>query len=361
MKAVHFGAGNIGKGLIGLILSNADFEVIYIDADKKSVDLINKNNGFNVGIIGENDVIVSNVKAIHVSDRDNIENAILEADLITTSVGATNLVRIAPILLTNLLKRTSSIDIIANENMINASDALKNEVYNLANSDEKIILDKLLFFSNSAIDRLALSNEKGTIVEPYFEWVVDKTNLFSTAIKNIKGVTYTDNMTCYIERKLFCVNANHAAVAYLAYEKGLTYVYEAFLDKDIVDIINGMHQEIMSYFIKQYDFDRLEHEKFIEKTIIRHANCLLKDKVVRVGASPLRKLGASERLVGPFLQLVELNLPRENLARVIASALKFDFLDDIEAVKIKESSIDDILTNHSKIPKEKQDIILKNL
>lgn len=146
MKAVHFGAGNIGKGLIGLILSNADFEVIYIDADKKSVDLINKNNGFNVGIIGENDVIVSNVKAIHVSDRDNIENAILEADLITTSVGATNLVRIAPILLTNLLKRTSSIDIIANENMINASDALKNEVYNLANSDEKIILDKLLFF-----------------------------------------------------------------------------------------------------------------------------------------------------------------------------------------------------------------------
>ena len=40
-KALHFGAGNIGRGFICPELQNNDFEVIFADVNQELVDQIN--------------------------------------------------------------------------------------------------------------------------------------------------------------------------------------------------------------------------------------------------------------------------------------------------------------------------------
>ena len=42
MKAVHFGAGNIGRGFIGSLLYQSGYETCFVDVNSEVVDLINE-------------------------------------------------------------------------------------------------------------------------------------------------------------------------------------------------------------------------------------------------------------------------------------------------------------------------------
>lgn len=44
-RAIHFGAGKIGRGFIGALLSQAGYEVCFAEADSQLVDEINRRRG----------------------------------------------------------------------------------------------------------------------------------------------------------------------------------------------------------------------------------------------------------------------------------------------------------------------------
>ena len=52
-SAVMFGAGNIGRGFIGLLLSQAGYHVTFVDVAAPLVDDINTLGKYNVQIFGE--------------------------------------------------------------------------------------------------------------------------------------------------------------------------------------------------------------------------------------------------------------------------------------------------------------------
>ena len=357
-KAVHFGAGNIGRGFIGLLLSQAGYHVSFVDVAAPLVDDINTLGKYNVQIFGEAEkTLVENVSAINSNEHlDALLDAIVEADIVTTAIGPNILKFIAPNIAKGLTKRVAvnktPLNIIACENMVGGSTVLKNFVYENLADDVKPEVQKLIGFPDAAVDRivpLQKNDEKLLVkVEPYAEWDVDSKGVVGE-IPAIKGMTLVDNLGAYIERKLFTVNTGHASIAYLAYQKGYADMSKAMQDEEIVAAARAVWAETSALLIDKYKFAPAVHQKYVATTEARFKNPNLSDEVTRVARGPKRKLSAADRLVSPATQLIERGLVPYALAKVIAAALKFDYAEDKEAVEvqdfIKANGIDAAITN----------------
>lgn len=345
-KAVHFGAGNIGRGFIGLLLSKAGYHVTFVDVAASLVDDINELGKYYVQIVGDDPqrILVENVSAIN-SDKnlDALLEAITNADIVTTAIGPNILKFIAPNIAKGLVKRIAvnqqPLNIIACENMVGGSTALKGFVYNNLPEDAKAKVDELIGFPDAAVDRIVplQKNEEKLLVqvEPYAEWDVDSTGIKGEA-PVIEGMTLVDNLSAYIERKLFTVNTGHASIAYLAYQKDIKDISSAMKNADVVEMARRVWKETGTLLIDKYGFDPEKHWKYVETTESRFANPFLSDEVTRVARGPVRKLSPKDRLVSPATQLIERGKVPEALATVIAAALKFDYSGDKEAVEVQE-------------------------
>jgi mannitol-1-phosphate 5-dehydrogenase len=136
MLAVHFGAGNIGRGFIGSLLSQSGFEVVFVDVNDEVVRLLNKKKEYRVLIADESgkEEVIRNVSAVNSKiESDKVIDYLTEADLVTTAVGPNILPAISSTLAEGLRKRLSAnpkpLHIIACENMIGGSAFLKGKVF----------------------------------------------------------------------------------------------------------------------------------------------------------------------------------------------------------------------------------------
>ncbi|KRQ86463.1 Mannitol-1-phosphate 5-dehydrogenase [Caloramator mitchellensis] len=345
-KAIQFGAGNIGRGFIGALLSQSGYHVVFADVNQAVIDEINKVKGYQINVLGT-DVskeYIENISACSVMDAE-IFNHIAEAEIITTAVGPNVLPKIAPTLAEGIRRRIAAgnksyLNIIACENMVGGSESLREEVKKSLNSDEIEFLNSYVGFPNSAVDRIVppASNSDRNIlevdVETFHEWIVDKTG-FKGEIPNIKGMELTDKLIAFVERKLFTLNTGHAITAYLGFLKGYATIKESIEDKVIYKYVKGAMEESGEALIKKHGFDADAHNKYIEKILGRFKNPYLKDEVLRVGREPLRKLSSKDRLVNPLLTAVGYGIECNNLILGIAAAMHYENKDDAQAIELR--------------------------
>ncbi len=363
MKAVHFGAGNIGLGFIGLLLSRSGYHVQFVDIDEERVSLLNRRGQYKVTLANEqaDTTVVRNVSAINGNEKDRVAHAIAEADLVTTAVGVTVLPYIAESIARGIGLRLNAaakpLTIIACENAIGGSTQLKEHVYGHLAPEIKERTAELIAFPDAAVDRIVpLQQHEDKLhvtVEPFFEWVVDR-SVLPRGYPVIDGVHYVDKLGPYIERKLFTVNTGHCCAAYHGYLKRYSTIQESMKDEDIVAEIRGVLSETGAVLVKQYGFDEAEHRHYIEKIIDRFRNPYLTDEVVRVGRSPIRKLSPNDRLVRPALMAYSRGMEVPHLTNAIAAALLFDCEEDPEAAQLqrtlKEQGIHKTLATYTEIP-----------
>lgn len=348
MKAVHFGAGNIGRGFIGKLLFESGFETCFVDVNRTIVELLNEKKRYRVQLANEteDETVIENVSAINSAEEPNaVLEAIADADLVTAAVGPTILPHIASLLADGLKTRLAQsgkpLTIIACENMVGGSDFLKEKVYAQLTEAEQSEFDHVFSFPNAAVDRIVpnQNNEDPLLVkvEPFYEWVVDA-SMIQGDKPPVEGITFVEDLTPYIERKLFTVNTGHGTVAYLGYVAGITAIHEVLVDNEIKEEMQAVLQETGKLLVEKYNFDADEHQAYIETIIGRFANPFLYDEVTRIGRSPIRKLQANDRFISPAKQYVEtFGEAPAHLVKVIAAAFHYDFKEDPEAVKIQET------------------------
>ncbi|MGC4377637.1 mannitol-1-phosphate 5-dehydrogenase [Fictibacillus sp. Mic-4] len=342
-QAIHFGAGNIGRGFIGALFSQSGYHVTFVDIADPIIKKLNEDKQYKVILATDKkeSYMINNVSGLNNMTQENeVIEAMKTATYLTTAIGPNILPRIAPLIAKGITERVKQSNeklyVIACENQISATDLLKKHIYDHLDEKIKERLEGSVYFFNSAVDRIVpMQSQHGSLdvlVEPYFEWVVETME----SIPPVEGMKTVSDLAPFIERKLFTVNTGHAVIAYLGYLKGKTTIDETLADREIAGQVRATLEETGAYLIKRYNLDPNDHQNYIEKIIHRFKNPYLNDAVTRVGRSPLRKLGPNDRLVRPAMEAKNEGLSYTHLAKAIASALHFDYKEDEEAVKMQE-------------------------
>ena len=343
MKAVHFGAGNIGRGFIGLLLHEAGYEVVFADVNADLIDAIRSADSYDVHEVGAGGrtKTVTGFRAINSAvDEAALVAEIATADIVTTAVGPNVLRFVAPVIARGLLARADGagpVAVMACENAISATDTLAAEIRSAA-GERSADVDARAIFANTAVDRIVPGQDPAAgidvTVETFCEWVIES-GPFAGELPDIPGATFVDALGPYIERKLFTVNTGHATAAYAGFAAGHERIAEAFADPQVRDLVERVLRETSALLVSKHELDPAQQDAYREKILARFANDALPDTVIRVGRQPLRKLSRHERFVGPAAQLAERGMLTDDLVEAIGVALRFDVPEDPESVELQ--------------------------
>jgi mannitol-1-phosphate 5-dehydrogenase len=342
--AVHFGAGNIGRGFVGLILHRAGYEVVFADVVGELIDALNSTPSYQVKEVGleSREEAVDNYRAINSrNDEPAVIAEIASADIVTTAVGPTVLKFVAPVIAAGLRARAEDaapLAVMACENAINATNVLRDHIRSSVPDEEWPAIEARAVFANTAVDRIvpAQSGEGLDVtVETYFEWAIERP-AFSGSEPSIPDATWVDDLAPYIERKLFTVNTGHATTAYHGFARGISKLSDALADDTVRSAVEGVLGETKRLLVAKHDFSDEAQQAYVDKILERFANPYLPDTVDRVGRQPLRKLSRNERLIGPASELAERGIKPEHLLATVEAALSFDVPEDPESVELQE-------------------------
>ena len=342
MKAVHFGAGNIGRGFVGLLLHEGGYDLVFSDVSAPLVAAINAASEYTVHEVGEGgtDKTVTGFRAIDSStDAETLVDEIATADVVTTAVGPTILKFVAPHIIAGLALRDPSLpplQIMACENAIGATDQLREHVVDLA-ADSWDALESRAVFANTAVDRIVPAQAIGGVdvtVEPFYEWAIER-GPFGDDPPHIPGAHFVDDLEPYIERKLFTVNTGHATTAYFGAQAGIERISDALADPAIAAKVEAALEETSALLVRKHELDPAVQGQYRATILRRFRNPALPDTVWRVGRQPLRKLSRHERFVGPAAEAIERGLPVDALVAAMAAALDFQDAEDAQAVELQ--------------------------
>ena len=337
---MHFGAGNIGRGFVGLILHNAGYEVVFADVNAELIDALAGSTSYLVREVGAgaSTSTVDNYRALNSATHEaDVIAEIATAEVVTTAVGPNILRFVAPVIAAALSKRDPSLPplaVMACENAINATDRLRDSVVDSIENPSDL---HRAVFANTAVDRIVPGQPAGAgldvTVESFFEWAVER-HPFGGDVPVIPEAHFVDDLAPYIERKLFTVNTGHATTAYHGFLAGAGSISEAIGIPAVLAEVRAVLAETKELLVARHEFAPEVQQEYIEANLLRFANEEFTDTVVRVGREPLRKLSRNERFVGPAAALAERGLSSAALVRAIGAALRFDVPDDQQSVEL---------------------------
>jgi mannitol-1-phosphate 5-dehydrogenase len=312
MKAVMYGAGNIGRGFIGAVFARSGYELTFIDVAEETVAALRREGRYPIRILSETgfeDTWIEGVSAVDGRDLESASDCIAGADIMATAVGVRALPLIAPLIAAGLRKRfartEAPLNIIICENLINANHVLAGLIKESLSGGELTLFDRRAGLVEASIGRMVPlqteemrdGNPLRVCVEAYGFLPVDR-NAFIGEIPNLEGLVPFDRFDFYIQRKLFVHNMGHAVCAYLGMLLGDRYIADAINRPEVFCITQNAMLESARALSAMYGMPLEDLFAHVQDLLCRFSNRALGDTCARVGADTERKLGPADRLIG---------------------------------------------------------------
>ena len=296
--AVHFGAGNVGRGFIAPLLQENGYHVIFVDSSSDLVEKINNQKEYKVTSYDSEstrDNLVEKTRALHTEQDKQLKEILNRASLVTSSVGPNNLGLIA-----NLLDKhiEEKVDFIAFENMYRASTYVLEQKDSLSQKiqEHDVVVDKIIPLQN--IENLNL------IVESFGSIVFDQEQ-YTDKLIELSEVVRKGDYEKEFTKKLWLLNGLHVCLAYYGLSKGVEYIYELYEQKDheeFIEKINSEYLKAYTLYSNQNVEEVLEYQNEIN---LRFSSKKSKDQTKRIARNPEIKFAKSERVHGPLKYLIK--------------------------------------------------------
>ena len=322
-----FGAGNIGRGLLGQLAARANVPVVFVEAVPELARQLAAGR-YLVRLVGreESTTVVTNYRVLTPADRPAIAKAVRECAFAATAVGGPNLGAVAELLRSALPARTKRLPIVVCENWPNADAVLRAALPGLPVEVIPSSVERMVQRVQGSLDLIGESVETA--------WVQARLPL--------PGLHYCADVTPYYARKLYTNNAGHALLAYEGFLAGHETLCAAAADPAIRQRLDELLAVAAQMLEREYGLPAAELREHVECLVrYRFANTALADTVRRVARQPLRKLGPEERLVGLLRRLQKHALPIAPVCRTIAAALCYRAPDDPEAIQLESMLAED--------------------
>ena len=290
-KAIHFGAGNIGRGFIGPVLQDNNYEVIFVDVDEKLIDKLNASKEYKVFKLGntkDNSINVQNVSAVSLNNFSAISDILNEVTFISSSVGPKFVQDVFDVI--NKVQFKNEVTFIAFENMYRASSTVQK------NSEAS---NPYLTVIDAVVDKIIPPQKKDSldvIVENYGSIILDKSKTKPLEISDI--VKYGNYEEEFI-KKLWLLNGLHLQLAYFGISKGYKYIHEIYKSDEGKEFAIKASSELMnafSLFAKKYH----DIEEFSLNINDRFSSDTINDELLRIARNPKIKFSENKRFAKPL-------------------------------------------------------------
>lgn len=328
-----FGAGCIGRGLLGELAARAGRAVVFVESDPALAIELRESSGYTVHLVG------GEVGATEVHDYcvvgprggEALGQAVAGCAFAATAVGGRNLGHVAAVLAPCLERRTDPLNVLVCENWPHADRLLWSELRRRGARADLFAcvpasVERMVRRVPGGLDLMGESGE--TLYAHSTRWKGNPPDL--------PGLILCEDIEPYYARKLHTNNAGHAVLAYEGHLAGYGMLCDAHADPCIRARLDDLLAPAAEMLSREYGMDRRElaaHVTALRER--RFANRALADTVARVARDPLRKLGPEERLVGQLRLLEAHGLPIGAVCRTIAAAMHYFSPHDEESMELQ--------------------------
>ena len=344
-KAVLIGAGQFGRGVIGMLLEQSGYHVVFADVNEAVIRDINERGEYQVRRIDQHDstVTVKNISAISSLSPALVEECAV-CDVLCTCTGLTALPKIAPAIAESISRRKEQgfdgfLNVLACENALGGSTILKKYVLSYLKEEDGAYLEEHIGFPDCAIDGIIPPVKNAlpadVTAEEYFEWDSLKSG-FRGELPEIRGLHIVDDLSRYLERKIFTLNGPNAVTGCFGWRKGYRTVQESLEDPEIYHTVWQMMEEAGAMLSARHGYTAEEMLQYRTFIMNRFKNVHIIDSCERVSREPLRKLAADDRIVAAMNFAHHYGIETPAYYKGIAEVLRYDNPGDEQSVEMQE-------------------------